>query len=43
MGMMWDLFKSFETFSNRCPRCNYPVNKSMEICKECSQKLKWKN
>jgi len=25
----------------RCPRCNYPVDKSHTYCPNCNQYLKW--
>ena len=26
---------------NKCPRCNYPVDKSMAQCPNCGQPLIW--
>ena len=36
--LMVDALKKY-----RCPRCNYPVNKSNICCPNCGQPIDWRN
>lgn len=43
MGLIIDVLKSIGIYYHKCPRCNYPINKKENKCKNCGQPIKWKN
>ena len=32
-----------DAFKRRCPRCNYPVDRTNASCPNCGQPLIWRN